>query len=300
MQVLENFEVVIQICKDTTQEFAEDIRTRLKEMIENDQDRRKIQIELALLKDCATSLCKFCYAQESDEDLLCVETYHHWETVTTDLGKIVVHNDIHKLPTTIELISQLAISKAEQDVLLEDSITLKIKPIYDKILGDSKNRLDLTLNILKGCQLFDYRYIATLSMLTLTEISVQLQFIPAIDEVVYSQLVVELPDYHEKAIHESTSDSQISCWNFFVKYKTVIKVFYTTARDAIALITPSSAACERVLAIYTESFSDNQGSALADLREGTVLCKVNLRERYKEREKLKAREGTAARIINLV
>jgi hypothetical protein len=57
------------------------------------------------------------------------------------------------------------------------------------------------------------------------------------------------------------------------------------------LITPSSASCERVLATYTESFSDIQGSALADLREGTVLCKVNSRERKKEKRIWETREG---------
>jgi hypothetical protein len=46
--------------------------------------------------------------------------------------------------------------------------------------------------------------------------------IPAIDKVIYMQLVM-LVEYHEKAIHKCTSDSQILCWNYYIKYQNDIK-----------------------------------------------------------------------------
>jgi hypothetical protein len=297
-QILKHFEVVLAICHDNTAEFAEEIRFHLQQMTGLPQETGKLQVELALLKDSASGLCKFCYHEESDEDLLCVQTYDHWEAVRNDLISIAVHRNYSKLHETMEVISKLGLVGEVKSELLKLSIEDKILPVVNKMIGDSSGRLSFTLNVFMGCRLFNYRFVGATPLITLRAIEVQLQFIPAIDNNTYETLRCEIPELKNKADFELQHDSNISFWDFFVKYKLFIPNFYKVACESIALFTPSSASCERVLATYTESFADNQGRAYSDLREATVLLKVNEKRRNKEREKMRSREELAKPVFH--
>ena len=281
---------VIELINNTGS-FSKEIRTKLKNMIEDNE--KDIRLELALFEDAAVPLARLCYFQEGD-GFLSPTTYDHWHKVLSLLHDYV---DTRKVLSNVKTIATVL---HPQDPLARDAaITrtrLKLNDCVVKMFSSTNDhdKLLSTLNTLRAFRLLDYRFIAKSTLpslyrtedddLILGEIT-QLLGLPDFrtDENELKPYIQELSLYHrlsqtEVALYEDAVDTvkaKVSTLllSFWAKHVIELPYFSTLAKK-VATISPSSATVERLFSLLA-SFNDNQSNALADYCRNRVVIRYN-------------------------
>jgi hypothetical protein len=263
-------------------EFSEDCRSSLRIYV-NGPEESILRMELALLKDCQC-LVEFCYTQEGD-GFLVVTTYNHLESVVNGL-RTITHATNPISPEVSAIIESFNLPADQSRGMLLET-TSKAKNTLKKLVNDMKpnERLGETIGVLRAARYWNYKWIATQPLVTIQEEIVHIHRIGGIDEDLRHDIENELEDYMRLAVLEinKIESEQCELWPFFVKHKLNLEATYRGA-CVVALITPSSATSERVFAMYDTLFGYHERSALEDMREASIMLRMNQNWRSKENE----------------
>lgn len=146
---------------------------------------------------------------------------------------------------------------------------------------DETGRLSHTLNAMRVCRLFNYKFIAVTSIDALETELERLQHIPGLTEIMRNNILVELPLNKKLAEREILKDEPKEFWKFFDSHQLNLTETYAAAKK-VALITPSSCSSERVFAQCAYVFNELTCNALEDRREASIIFRMNDNWRRKE------------------
>jgi hypothetical protein len=132
----------------------------------------------------------------------------------------------------------------------------KGKPIFEKMLHDTNNRLRDTLRSYRAARLLGYKFVGGTPIDALlgdegSEID-QLTIFPIVNEIGITELRAEFPAYKRAADIEMAKpeDQRRSLWDFWLANALKLPVFFRLAKE-IALIATSSAAAERLFSLLS-------------------------------------------------
>jgi len=287
------------------EDFAASSRQRLKDMLANDLDT--LRIELGLLTDCGVELVKLCYFQEGDRMFLCVTTYDHWMSVLGHLNLIAnVRTSVQRLrqllPKTTSVIDTLQVTNIQKNQAITQAAQ-KLVPVYDKMQGDTIGRLRSTLAIFRACRLFGFLFVGGSNVTedALGEELVHLLGLAKCNEMGEELFREELKEYRRLAVaaanvvvarraqhaalvaaaqaagvEEPEEDNKVDMSNeeFWNTNALNLPMWYKASRE-VALISPSSAACERLFSLMTNGFSAQQRVALSDYVLASCMLRFN-------------------------
>jgi hypothetical protein len=170
-----------------TDEFAEATRLSLREFLVPGVIET-MRAQSSLISDIGLELVKLCYKQEGD-GFECVTTYDHWYSVLSFL-RAVANPDSQLalraalLPTLHATVSSIVFGHVPVDVtnpayvtLMEDTIATML-PVYEKMLYDTNNRMEFTINLHRTCRLFNWEFVCGTNILALENEFVQINRIP--------------------------------------------------------------------------------------------------------------------------
>jgi hypothetical protein len=278
-QLHEFYKAAKLVINDPT-DFAEESRQSLRLYANNPIQEKILLLELALIKDCEF-LVQFCYKQEGD-GFLCVTTFGHFEHILDKLNTITDKDN--PIAPHVEVTALRVGVDADEAVELIKTTTAKAKNVLTKLKYDIKpnERLGPTMGVLQACRYFNFKWIALQHILTLQEETVQLHRIAGVSEKLRDEIILELPEYKKVADLEASSPQvTIGFWNFFLRHKSTIPATYAGACE-VAIIMQSSATSERVFAMYAVLFGALDQRALEDMRETSVMLRMNRNWRINE------------------
>jgi len=259
-------------------EFSQSNRDAMREMLIDADALNNLRIELALGVDCGVKLVKLCYAQEGDAMFLCVNTYDHWYSVLEHLKEITADvTSIDRLrvllPTSNTIVQGVYDNSiGRQNVELRNGAK-KLLPVYEKMSSDTSNRLSSTLDILRVCRLFGFKFIASVDLEALEAEIYKVSFI-CIGHRYIDNLQAELSDYKKIAdatVQNLPDEDDVTFWK---RHQLVLKYWYIVSRE-IAIITPSSATVERLFSLLSQGFDKSQDSCLSDYKAASVSLRYN-------------------------
>ena len=159
-QIFDNSATVDYVIS-SDEKFSNSLRLELNELIKP-PILDDLRLEFALAKDTGDSLVKLCYCQEGDDAFMSVSTYDHWMSVMNKLNTQVRS----LLPNVVQIAATLTDNIALQNEHIM-SAAGKVRPVYEKMNENSNNRLQRTLRIFRACRMFNYKFIAKESIITL-------------------------------------------------------------------------------------------------------------------------------------
>ena len=237
-----------------------------------------------------------CYLLEGDSFCAPI-AYDYWESLRHQ-GRVVTGRDYNGAPPQAPLLRaacQTASDAGHGDAdELFNAAIMKAIPAFDKLEEDSHGRLHNQLQVFRACRVFDLRFVANNSLITITdEIDVFFSVVPVLNEV-KAMLILRLPEYRDRASLTVTNfdalppDKPVTpemLWAFWKNNHLRLPEWFKAASE-VALILVSSACVERVFSLYGASFDSEQESSLSDKVEGTMMLRYNKNQRAKD-----AREG---------
>lgn len=160
---------------------------------------------------------------------------------------------------------------------------------FDKMMDDTTNRLAAILELFRACRLFNAQWVAGQSIESLQEELIRLKYILHVNNLT-ELLDDELPRYYQAAIRwmeKRAADGQQNVdvtadqlWSFWKSSSLNIPSWFSATCE-VALIMPSSSCVERIFALYNALFTNNQQSALEDMKQASVMIKFNENQRKK-------------------
>ncbi len=93
-----------------------------------------------------------------------------------------------------------------------------------------------------------------------------------------AKLVAELPRYFNSAVHVSSDVNILEWWR---DKKSSLKTWYGVVGEAV-LFQVTSPTAERRFSLLDSLFGSESAGALEDLKEGSVMCRVNDLQRLRE------------------
>ena len=283
-QVYENSGAVRQTIIDP-EDFAEDIREDLKEMISVDKTDeaavKKLRSQLATAYDLGKGLVQLCYSTERS-GFQCAKVYDHWLSVLNRFNTTVDEKD-----DLIALSEHLPAVHENALALCESSTSDEYKEIMSKAVlacSTARNKMrnlnddsyENTLRILRACRFFNYEYCASRSRTELVEEVTHLYSVAYFsDEEVLKGLKRELSDYIAAAKEfQAVDEDEDHLWTFWRQNRQRLPLLFKAARE-VATTQPSSAAIERLFSYLTNGFNDNQKQALEDIKATQVMVRHN-------------------------
>ena len=257
-------------------DFGDELRTKLRDLINTREG--DLRLEWAVTRDVGAHLVKLCYKQEGDAPLLCATTYDHHESVRCTLRRITaddtpVQELRELLPSVAQNADALGVDGATRDALVT-STAFRLRPVYDKMDGDSDRRLDDTLNVLRACRMFNYEFIARTPLPALQQEVARVAHIP----LCYARLHAlegELEAYRLHALARfAVVGERVSLWDFWCAAALMLPTWWECAQE-VAIIAPSSCTVERVFSMLTNMMGDQQESALEDYVAASVMVRYN-------------------------
>ena len=166
----------------------------------------------------------------------------------------------------------------------------RVLTILKKLRHDSDNKLNDVLKVLRGCRILNYFWVASVSIVAFEQELIQLKHLPNLnyDEETNPIPRDEIDRYHYDAVHQKEKDddaenpSSEQLITFWLKHQLSLPKLFSAYLEA-AVITPSSGTSERVFSILDACFSDQQDSALEDIKEATVIMRYNRSFRSKDK-----------------
>jgi hypothetical protein len=154
---------------------------------------------------------------------------------------------------------------------------LKAHLVRDKLRYDEHNRLQNTLLALRSCQIFNYRFVSNIPLLTLSnEIHVITALPFAADFMIPMQ--TELARYKSNSDHEFLFLVKLLKNGILGSNINLICLIYSL----VHLKLPSSGTAERVFSLLAQCFSDKQANTLEDCKEASVMLRYNNNFRNKK------------------
>ena len=204
-------------------------------------------------------------------------TYDHWFTVQKRLLRMTANTTPTErlrelLPKTASIIDTVQASPILQNQALSVAAR-RLLPVYEKMLNDSAGRLANTLKIFRACRLFGYKYVASTQYDSLVAELVQLNNLVLCFVIGEPEFKLELEEYKRLADDVAHGDVESSDEDFWNANQISLPTWFAVSRE-ILLITPSSAACERLFSLLAQGFSDQQRNALADYLYVFVSCAI--------------------------
>ena len=234
---------------------------KMLEILNDPPKFRKLQIELAVTIDAMQPFVKATYTLEGD-GILALKAYgqldalyqsvalEHYPNVTAKAKQLSGGNTVHE---------QQLITFAKECV----------KPVYHYFKQKFDNDLQHLIGAFKAAQFFSPSRISALQPTT-TDIDT-LRCFPFFDTSKVDELKSELPYYMAAAGGVSSVVDVLEWW----KEHEQELPHWAAAFKLIALVQPSSAACERVFSLLANSFSSNQERAMEDYIELSVMLQYN-------------------------
>ena len=181
---------------------------------------------------------------------------------------------VQYLPITDVMLKELIPIEADRVEKLKGLIK-KVAPLYQKMIFDTNNRMDSTLNMLRACRILNYKFFASTSLNALIEEIEQLQRIPSCITVM-QKMREELVSYRQIASLEISKPAleQMDVWTLW-KSNALSLPNYFIAACTVALVPPSSAVCERLFARLFMGFGDDQESAMEDYKAASTIMRFN-------------------------
>lgn len=174
------------------------------------------------------------------------------------------------------------VDAAVRDGLVREAASIA-SGAYAKMMADESGRLGPTLMLLRACRLFDYKKVSSMTLEAIKQESHHLLALPIASPANgagIQRILDEVPTYSRLAREATTRDQENGAesniaefWNA-VEVDPNVETWYRISRDVL-LITPSSAAVERVFSIHTQAFSDGQQNALHDYQLLSTMLKYN-------------------------
>ena len=224
---------------------------------------RKFQIELAIMVDAMEPFVKATYILEGD-GVLALNAYGHLDALYQNIS-------LEHYPNVSAIAKRLSAGNSvhEQQLILYTKEC--VKPAYEYFKQKFSNDLQHVVKALKAAQLFSASRVCELQPTT-TDID-GLRSFPFLDVTTVDSLKSELPYYMAAASGVATTVDVLGWW----KSHQQVLPHWASVFQQIALVQPSSAACERVFSLLASSFSSQQETALEDLIELSVMLQYNQR-----------------------
>lgn len=236
-------------------------------------------------------LVQLCYKHEGDDEFLCCSTYDDWIAAQNFLSTLVTAESAQHLrrlmPKVTELVDSVnnplfdATDDPVADAVKRDNYIKYAARIAAKACTKMSEdfaphgRLYETMSILRACRLFDYKFVARIS---LESIQVEVVCLQALQIGVFfgeAAIMAEVFEYKRLADETYGHADRISISEFWARQElSAIPSWYRISRD-ILLVVPSSATVERVFSILTQGFSPSQQNALQDYQFASTMLKYN-------------------------
>ena len=235
--------------------------TKMLAILNNPPQLRKLQMELAIMVDAMEPFVKATYILEGD-GALALTTYGQIDALYQSIALQHYPNVVAKtLSNGISVHEQQLIGYAKECV----------KPAYEYFQQKFNDDLQSVLKAFKAAQLFSPSRVCELRPST-TDID-QLSSFPFIDDATMDSLKSELPYYMATANGVATTMCAKEWW----KGHHHELPHWASVYRKIALVQPSSAACERVFSLLANSFASQQERALEDYIQLSVMLQYNQR-----------------------
>ena len=287
VNVMLNWPLANEIIADDDS-FADGLRSKMLPMIsptvavgEELSPKQLLELELALYSDLGQSLYDFIYNYEGDEfygHLI----YDAQTKVRLQLSLIV--NDHTSCPNVIGLLSSYRlvdeIANAELAKICNKGIPVLAK--WDSIFTNPGGKLFSTMQLFKGFRLLspcNLREVGVKGAYEYIDLFLECPRLKARKKDLKAQLVAELPRYFNSAAHVSSDVNILEWWR---DKKSSLKTWYEVVGEAV-LFQVTSATAERSFSLLDSLFDSESAGALEDLKEGSVMCRVNDLQRLREK-----------------
>ena len=232
---------------------------KLKSIFEDESKLRSLTCELAIAVDALSIFADTTKILQSSGPIA-VQTYDYIMSIQASVTA----------GCTDALNSQLSsmpISSQEKQALREHALSC-VRPCFQyfqkKFIGDAA-QFKKTMNIFRACRLFDPVIAVGKTCQDIND----LQHLPFIDEGLNAALRSSFYTYQTYC--KETRDDVLTWWRTFGPRVPA----WAHVAKKVFLLTPTSAACERMFSRLHASFTEHQDGALMDLVEGTVLLQFN-------------------------
>lgn len=252
---------------DANQDLSPKTMDRLRTIIENEDRRRDLQLELAAVVDVGQHFVRATYILEGDGPLIF--------SVYKKLQEVLNACTVAHFPNVHAVAAKLVADDPELDVTnLEEQARECVQPGINWFLRKFNIQLRPTLDMFKYV-----RYFCPVQVQDLRpdgNAIEHLQCLPFLQGSIEG-LQAELPAYlaacdgcanlsdEEKVAWWQGHSQELPCWSSAVKKVLLLQV--------------SSAAAERVFSLLKAAFSDQQENALTDYLQASVMVRYNYRER---------------------
>jgi hypothetical protein len=268
VQVFKHFEKIEYIIQEEDVGCASLIGT-LREILDNEEDKSTLLLELALITDSGNPIASFCNHFEGD-GYLAPYVHDKWISLSEHMNHVI--DDFPKpdcQSAVREIASKIAPNDPARQLQLINTTVAKAVAVAQKLHYDTQVRLRETLQIFRGCRLLGYQYVRNNTLEALVEEIEFIHFLPIAVPLI-AALKRELRTYKEKADAYENDDG----WLFWRTFYNVLPTWYKVAAD-VALVMTSSACVERVFSLLNSRFSDQQQRALQDYKECTLRIMYN-------------------------
>lgn len=307
-QVLDQFSTVKEIITNDQIEDREDSRKVLVKMLAIDVTNTKaftgehlILLLAAVVVDIGNPIRDACYLLEGDgflspfaydvvtnieDKLKVIANFFQLETNRNCNVEEQMKNFLPKCHAQLQKITNGSEDSKKKAKFLQDVHTI-LKDVHSKFVYDMRYKLEPQMSFFKASRLCNIAFIIGNNDLTIDNELMGYEifnlFAKNMDKY---EMEIEFTKYKEcinKYVQDKFENSieQLkekldgqSLWEFWRTHKIQLPYWYEAA-EHFALIATSSASVERVFSLYDNKFSDEQQSALEDLKEGAIMVQAN-------------------------
>ena len=238
---------------------------RLLLILEDEDDRISLELELAAMIDIGKHLVRATYALEGDGPLV-LTTYEKLQAVTSAFA-------VAERPNLRAVAQRLAEkNRGMNAAALEAEAMQGAKPAINWFLQKFNLALGETVAAFKKARIFD-PVVAQGLDITVNGVR-QLRCFPFFTDDILDGLAEELPLYLAAiaGVSLETADDKLRWWS-----RQVGLPLWSSAFRKVLLVQPSSAASERVFSLLAANISDEQEACLEDYLEASIMLRYNRR-----------------------
>lgn len=264
VQLEEHFQAVLPFL--TGLEYSPTLRNHLKEVLEDDQQRTTLRLQLAVTLDAGRPFVTSTYSLEGDGEAV-VTAYRTLQEVSTAAA-------VQNYPKTNAVALEMANgTQVEADGLVATAKACVAPAIryFRERMNKNGTEMFEVVRLLKALRLFCPEQAATLRP-TAEDIA-DLRVLPALnDDALITQLQEELPVYLTAAgdVVIDANTTRLQWW----KRQTRLPCWQKAAKIAFCLL-PSSAPAERVFSLMSAAIGDQQHSFLEDHIQTMLMLQYN-------------------------
>ena len=253
----------IRLFLTSDEDFAMTLKPNLLAVLEDPQQCRLLQLELAATTDVGEPFVKATYSLEGDGPL----ALECFEVIT--MLQASVRNHHH--PNVTAVARQLSAGNIASMTQMVQYALNCVQPGEEYFTTQLEGSLKEPVAAFKAARLLNPHKVAEM-LPTAIDID-KLSIFPFVTITMLANLKVELPSYVAKAVGV---DARL-CWLEWWKRNCVTLPHWSALARQVVLVQPSSAAAERVFSLLSSSFGDQQTNALQDYIETSVMLQYNKR-----------------------